>query len=215
MNPSRSRARIALWEHTHWMLFALLASLFRSDTESALAGRLRHRDPDAVAELYDLYGRVAYSVILRIVRQPETAQDLTQEVFLRAWTRIAQFDPEKGSLYTWLLTIARRQAIDYVRSLDARVEQATSTLQPDRASSADVEREVSDADSARRVRIALEKLEPQKRQLLELAYFEGLSQSEMAERTNLPLGTVKTWVRGALRELRGYIGAAPVGEGAR
>ena len=196
------------------MLFAFLASLFRTDTEVALAGRLRHRDPDAVAELYDLYGRVAYSVILRIVRQPETAQDLTQEVFLRAWTRIAQFDPEKGSLYTWLLTIARRLGIDYMRSVEARVNQATSTLDHDRASSTDVEREVAGEDEARRVRAAMQKLEPQKRHLLELAYFEGLSQSEMAERTNLPLGTVKTWVRAALRELRAYVGGTPVGEGA-
>lgn len=196
------------------MLFAFLASLFRTDTEIALAGRLRHRDPDAVAELYDLYGRVAYGVILRIVRQPETAQDLTQEVFLRAWTRIAQFDPEKGTLYTWLLTIARRQAIDYVRSLEARVGQQTSGLEQDRASAVNVERDVASADEARRVRAALDRLDPQKRQLLELAYFEGLSQSEMAARTNLPLGTVKTWVRAALKELRGYIGGVPVGEGA-
>ena len=78
-----------------------------------------------------------------------------------------------------------------------------------------MEQEALDADSARRVRQALERLEPQKRRLLELAYFEGLSQSEMAEHLKLPLGTVKTWVRSALRELRQSIGASPVGEGAR
>lgn len=197
------------------MLLALLSAIFRSDNDALLTARLRNREPAAVADLYDLYGKVAYSVILRIVRHQETAQDLTQEVFLRAWTRIHQFDPEKGSLYTWLMTIARRQAIDYVRSLDARTSQATSALQPEHASAANVEQEALDADSARRVRQALERLEPQKRRLLELAYFEGLSQSEMAEHLKLPLGTVKTWVRSALRELRQSIGASPVGEGAR
>jgi RNA polymerase sigma-70 factor, ECF subfamily len=201
------------------MLLALLSAIFRSDQDSALAQRLRSREPEAVAELYDLYGKVTYSVILRVVRRTETAQDLTQEVFLRAWTRIHQFDPEKGSLYTWLLTIARRQAIDYVRSVDARVAQTTKELNRDHVAPSDVERDALNADAARRVRVALDRLEPQKRQLLELAYFEGLSQTEMAERTQLPLGTVKTWVRSALRELREAIGnpalnERPLGEGA-
>jgi len=196
------------------MFFALLAALFRSDQEQALAGRLRSRDPEAVGELYDAYGRLVYSVIFRIVRQPETAQDLTQEVFLRSWTRIHQFDAEKGSLYTWVLTIARRLAIDYVRSQEARVAQATSAIETDRASAVNVEQDVTQADEARRVQAALGRLEPQKRKLLELAYFEGLSQSEMAERLKLPLGTVKTWVRAALKEMREYVGGLPAGEGA-
>lgn len=197
------------------MLFALLSAIFRAGNDALLVERLRNREAGAVAELYDLYGKVAFSVILRVVRHPDTAQDLTQEVFLRAWTRIAQFDPEKGSLYTWLLTMARRYAIDYVRSLDARQTQSTKAIDTDHAAAVNVEREVVEADEARRVRVALGRLEPQKRVLLELAYFEGLSQSEMAERMKLPLGTVKTWVRSALRELREYIGASPVGEGAR
>jgi RNA polymerase sigma-70 factor, ECF subfamily len=197
------------------MLFALLNAVFRASDDGLLVERLRQRDAEAVAELYDLYGKVTYSVILRIVRHPDTAQDLTQEVFLRAWTRIHQFDAEKGSLYTWLLTMARRHAIDYVRSLAARVDQASKTIEADHVSPGNVEKEIVDADEARRVRLALDRLEPEKRRLLELAYFEGLSQTEMAERLKLPLGTVKTWVRSALRELREYVGVIPAGEGAR
>jgi RNA polymerase sigma-70 factor (ECF subfamily) len=158
---------------------------------------------------------LVYSVILRVVRHPETAQDLTQEVFLRAWTRISQFDPEKGSLYTWVLTIARRLAIDYVRSQDARAAQATTSIGGDRPSNVNVEQDVVASAEAKRVQDALGRLEPQKRRLLELAYFEGLSQSEMAERLKLPLGTVKTWVRAALKEMREYVGGLPAREGAR
>lgn len=198
-------------------MFAFLTALFRPGVERDLVRRMQQRDPEAVGEIYDLYGRAVYSLVLRIVRKPETAQDLTQEIFLRAWTRSHLFDGEKGSLYTWLMTIARRQALDYVRSVAGRVTRVTDGLEALELKSGDnVEEGFRASADAQRVRAAMDLLPAEKRQLLELAYFDGLSQSEMAERLKLPLGTVKTWVRLALRELRASLAQTGVArEGAR
>ena len=192
-------------------MFAFLTALFRPNRDSELMARLQARDADAVGEIYDLYGKAVYSLVLRIVRKPETAQDLTQEIFLRAWTRSHLFDAEKGSLYTWLMTIARRQALDYLRSVAGRVTRVTDGLEAMELAGRDnVEEGFRAAADAERVRAAMRQLPEEKRQLLELAYFDGLSQSEMAERLKLPLGTVKTWVRGALRELRASLSQAGI-----
>lgn len=192
-------------------MFAFLTALFRPDVERELVQRLQRRDADAVGEVYDLYGKAVYSLVLRIVRKPETARDLTQEIFLRVWTRSHLFDPQKGSLYTWLMTIARRQALDYVRSVAGRVTRVTDGLEAmELAGGDDVEEGFRAAADAQRVRAAMSQLPAEKRQLLELAYFDGLSQSEMAERLKMPLGTVKTWVRGALRELRASLAQAGI-----
>lgn len=192
-------------------MFAFLTALFRPDADRDLVRRLQRREAEAAGELFDLYGRAVYSLVLRIVRKPETAQDVTQEIFLRIWTRSHLFDPAKGSLYTWVMTIARRQALDYVRSVAGRVTRVTDGLEAlELAGSDNVEEGFRAAAEAGRVRAAMDQLAPEKRQLLELAYFDGLSQSEMAEKLKLPLGTVKTWVRGALRELRTSLGQAGI-----
>lgn len=185
------------------LLFAVAAG-----GEEALAELLRRRDPDALAKLYDRYGRSVYALVYRVVRDQGIAEDLVQETFLRVWNRSSHFDAAKGSLVTWVLTIARNQAIDYLRSVDARMARGQTELdaleQP--ALFVDMERDLLNSDRVRRVREAFARLSPNQRLVLEMAYFEGLSQSEMALRTKQPLGTIKTWVRAALQILRDELG---------
>lgn len=163
-----------------------------------------------MADLYDRFGRIAYSVILSIVRDGSVAEDLVQETFLRVWNRAQTFDGERAALGPWLLAIARNRAIDHVRSASARMERNAFELDAQEHPSlfVDMERDVFNNDHAQLIRKALAKLSENQRQVIHLAYYEGLSQSEMAERMGQPLGTVKTWVRAALKLLREEIGEA-------
>jgi RNA polymerase sigma-70 factor (ECF subfamily) len=191
-------------------LVPLLFAIFVGEGDPELARRLKRRDPQVMAELYDRYGRLAYSLILRIVRDTGIAEDLVQETFLRVWNRAQGFDEERGALGPWLLAVARNRAIDYLRSAGGRMTRNSleliETEHP--AAFGDFEADVLSQDTARRIRSALDQLAPNQRSVIELAYFEGLSQSEMAERMGQPLGTVKTWVRTALKNLREQLGAA-------
>jgi RNA polymerase sigma-70 factor (ECF subfamily) len=191
------------------MLFPLIMAIHATGGDPELVARLQRRDPQALAELYDRFGRVVYSLILRVVRDAGTAEDLVQETFLRVWNRAQGFDAEKGAIGPWLLAVARNRAIDYLRSASGRERNALEFEETDHpALYTDMEHDIVTSDSARVVMAAMEKLSPQQRQVIELAYFEGLSQTEMAERMNQPLGTVKTWVRTALKNLRNDLGVA-------
>jgi RNA polymerase sigma-70 factor (ECF subfamily) len=191
-------------------LLPLLFAAIHSEGDRTLAERLKRREPQAMADLYDRYGRVTYVLIFRIVRNAGTAEDLVQETFLRVWNRVQAFDAEKGALGPWILTVARNRAIDYLRSVDGRMAQNAFELEANEHPSlfANLETEVLNSDRARRLRTAFEKLTPNQRLVIELAYYEGLSQSEMATRMSQPLGTVKTWVRSALKALREDLGEA-------
>ena len=184
------------------LLPLLAAALLQDDSE--LARRLKSRDPRAMADLYDRYGRLTFALILRIVRNEAVAEDLVQEVFLRVWNRVHAFDHEKGALGPWVLAVARNRAIDYLRSMDARMAQRSLEIekleQPDLFTN--LEHSILNLDRVRALKGAFAKLSPNQRLVLELAYYEGLSQSEMSERLKQPLGTVKTWVRTALKLLR-------------
>jgi RNA polymerase sigma-70 factor (ECF subfamily) len=190
------------------MLFLILSALASSEDDRELIIRLKQRDAEAMSDLYDRFGRVALSIIVRIVRDMGVAEDLLQETFLRVWNRIASFDAERGALGPWVLTIARNRAIDYLRSTDWRHSQASSDLERLERPRlfVDIEEQYADRDRIRQIRDAFTKLSENQRNVLELAYFEGLSQSEMAERLKMPLGTVKTWVRTALQTLRQELG---------
>ena len=186
----------------------LLFAIYVEGDDGDLAARLKRREPTAMGELYDRYGRLAYSLIYRIVRDVGVAEDLVQETFLRVWNRAQGFDAERGALGPWLLAVARNRAIDYVRSAGGKMAKGALELEyAERpALFINFEADVLSQDQARRVRAALEKLNENQRHVIELAYFEGLSQSEMAERMGQPLGTVKTWVRTALKNLREDLG---------
>lgn len=188
-------------------MLPLLMAVQGLPEERALIARLQRRDPQALAELYDRYGRMAYSLVLRVVRDQAIAEDLVQETFLRVWNRVHSIDSGKGALGPWLLAIARNRAIDYLRSSAGRERNSVEWDEADHSPLyREMETELLISDQARRVRVAMEKLAPHYRTVMELAYFEGLSQSEMAVRMGQPLGTIKTWVRTALQSLRDELG---------
>lgn len=188
----------------------ILALELSGQHDEDLARRLQRHDPDAMKDLYDRFGRLAYSVVLAIVRDSSTAEDLVQETFLRVWNRIQVFEPGRGALGPWLLAIARNRAIDHVRSAASRMDRNAFELDVREHPSlfVDMEREVQNTDHARVIRAAILKLNPNQRKVIELAYYEGLSQTEMATRMGQPLGTIKTWVRAALSILREELGQA-------
>ncbi|MGO4884953.1 MAG: sigma-70 family RNA polymerase sigma factor [Bryobacteraceae bacterium] len=193
------------------LLLPLLLAIEFGESDADLVRRLQRRDPRAMAELYDRYGRLAYALILRVVRDGAIAEDLVQETFLRVWNRVQGFDAGRGGLGAWLLAVARNRAIDYLRSSAGRMRNTLELPETDYpALFADMEKDLLNSDRVRRVRVALEKLSENQRAVIELAYFEGLSQTEMAERLRQPLGTVKTWVRTALKSLREELGTAVI-----
>src|SRR5262249_2604953 len=152
-----------------------VALRFKDDAE--LAAKLRARDPHAMGDLYDRYGRLAYTLIFRIVRNSGVAEDLVQETFLRVWNRIQSFEPGKGSLGPWVLTVARNRAIDYLRSIDGRMSQ--NALEIDRMESpalfSNLEDRALTIDRAQRLKGAFDKLPANQKLVIELAYYEGLS----------------------------------------
>ncbi len=188
----------------------LLALEMSGQDDQNLIRGLRQKDSAAMASLYDRFGRIVYSVILSIVRDGAVAEDLAQETFLRVWNRAQTFDGERASLGAWLLAIARNRAIDHLRSAGVRMERNAFELDAHEHPSlfVDMERDVVNSDRARLIRNAMAKLSENQRQVIHLAYYEGLSQTEMAQRMGQPLGTVKSWVRGALKFLREEIGEA-------
>jgi len=186
----------------------LLALELSGEHDAELARRLQRREPNAMADLYDRFGKLAFSVIVSIVHDGAIAEDLVQETFLRVWNRIHAFEAGRGALGPWLLAIARNRAIDHIRSLSSRMDRNAYELDVREHPSlfVDMERDVLNTDHARVIRKAISNLSASQQKVIELAYYEGLSQTEMAERMGEPLGTVKTWVRTALRHLREELG---------
>ena len=194
------------------VFFPIASVLLRSKEDAVLVERLRSRDPDAMGELYDRYSRITYSLIYRVVRNQSIAEDLVQETFIRVWNRMQGFDHQKGALGSWILTVARNRSIDYLRSVDGRM--TANSLEVEKmenpAMFSSMESEIMNMDRVRSLKTAFEKLEANHRLVLELAYFEGMSQTEMAGKLQKPLGTVKTWVRQALKALREEMGEEAV-----
>jgi RNA polymerase sigma-70 factor (ECF subfamily) len=168
----------------------------------ALIERLQRREPTALAIVYALYGRKVYSLIMSMVQNAGIAEDLAQETFLRVWVKIGGFDVKRGALGPWVLTVARNRAVDHLRSLRGRWNCSSQSLQDmeDPRLFADLER--CNRISENNLGDALDKLSANQRTVINLAYFEGRSQNEIATRLGYPLGTVKTWVRSALKNLR-------------
>src|SRR5580693_9069030 len=152
------------------LAYGVFQVVLRHRDDSDLARRLRARDPHAMADLYDAYGRLAYSLIYRIVRNSAVAEDLVQETFLRVWNRAHSFDPDRGALGPWVLTVARNRAIDYVRSVDGRMSQGA--LELDRLENpilfSNFEDTALTIDRVQRLKGAVEKLSPNQRLVIEL-----------------------------------------------
>lgn len=187
------------------MLPLILSVWAKGDSDLLL--RLQRGDANALTELYDRYGAMVFRLILRIVRDAGIAEDLVQETFLRVWNSAAAFDAARGAPGPWLLTVARNRAIDYLRGKGRQNRNETELKETDLAAMfVDFPADVLNFDSARQVKRALDGLSAQQRQTIELAYFEGMSQTEIAERMGQPLGTVKTWMRRAMQQMRESMG---------
>ena len=171
-------------------------------SDEALVALVARSDDSALAELYDRYGGVAYGLARRILRDPALAEDAVQETFLAVWRSAASFIPERAKASTWILTILHRRAIDVVRHEERRrVEQLAATAEPEPAG--DVTDDVAWLRlQGARVREALRKLPDTQREALELAYYAGFTQSELAERLGEPLGTIKSRMFNGLARLR-------------
>lgn len=154
---------------------------------------------DALHDAYDDYGRLVFTVALAALGSRPEAEDLTQQVFVRAWRSRDTFDPAKGTLRVWLLTITRRAIADRVAALSRQRVADIAALRNGRAAAADLEHDAVD-----RVLVSarLDELSAQQRMVVRLAFFEDLTHTQIAERTNLPLGTVKSHLRRALAVLR-------------
>jgi RNA polymerase sigma-70 factor (ECF subfamily) len=168
------------------------------ESDDLLLRCVREKDADAMTTLFDRYGGMVYSIALRVLHDPGGAEDLLQEIFLLLWKRPESFVSGRGSLGAWLLVVTRNRAIDVLRH-----RRPTEQVEECRLSSrfnlaAEVERE----EAIQKIATALAILPVEQRTALELAYFEGLSQTEIARRTGEPLGTVKTRIRLGLMRLR-------------
>ena len=174
------------------------------EQEAAVVRQLIARDSDAMAAVYDCYSGLVYSTILRIVRDNETAEDLTQETFLRVWNRIGAFDRSRGNLLAWIAAIARNQAIDYVRSSAAvkMVHPPEDLVPPVIDHRADFEERILLRDRMRSFRGTLGRLPENKRVVLSLCFVNGMTHAEIARAVDRPLGTIKSWIRTALLALR-------------
>ena len=158
----------------------------------------------ALAELYDRYGRPAYGLALRVLRDEALAEDAVQEAFLGVWRNASRFVPERGTASTWILTLVHRRAVDLVRREERRhADPLEPAAEP---SSGSVDDEAWLRLQRERVQAALRQLPDQQREALELAYYGGFTQSELAERLGLPLGTIKSRVFAGLARLRELLG---------
>ena len=178
--------------------------------DTALIALVARRDDEALAVLYDRYSRLVFSVAMRVVGQRMLAEEITLDAFQKVWQAAASFQQERGRFVTWLMSVTRHRAIDELRRLGVRPEGSSVELDYRLDVSAARADTVEDLVYLRQVRESVRKAlaelpEPQ-RQALEMAYFGGLTQQEIAERLDTPLGTVKTRMRMGMQKLRRALG---------
>lgn len=175
-------------------------SLNSEISDLALVQSIAQGDERSLAVLYDRYSGPVYSIALRVLHDPEAAEEVLQDTFLRLWQNAHGFDPSRGSLAGWLVVSARNRAISRLRR--RRPESSDDLLEDSSMVPADFELNADVRQLESRVKTALASLPQEQRLALELAYFEGLTQSEIAERIREPLGTIKSRLRAALQTLR-------------
>jgi RNA polymerase sigma-70 factor (ECF subfamily) len=172
--------------------------------DALLLKRMAAADEQALGELYDRWVVAVHALVARIVRDPEDAEEVVEEVFWQAWRQAVRYESARGSVGMWLMTIARSRALDRLRARQRRREELLEESVIDDRPGAGADLAVNTEASERRARVlaALDILPAEQRQVLELAYFEGMSQTEIADLTQQPLGTIKTRVRLAMQKLR-------------
>lgn len=194
------------------MLFAgvQFKSVPEQPNDAALMDRLVQRDSSALEALYDRYGRQVYSLVLRILQQAANAEEVLQDVFLQLWKNAHRYESSRGPLGPWLFTMARHRALDTLRLKGEKQRHLEGELDfRDMACPAPNPEMLADRESrAARVRSVMSALPERQRRAIELAYFEGLTHSEIAAAMSEPLGTVKSWIRNGLLRLKGELEAA-------
>lgn len=171
-----------------------------ADKGAVLLTAVQQGDQDAFGKLYDQYSAAIHNVVLRIVGSSDKAEEVLQDTFVKIWRSARSYDPSKGRAFTWMVNIARNTAIDLVRTKQYQNNEAIRTLDKH------VYRLGSDEERARMDNLGIDKvlgkLKPELREMIDLAYYQGYSQQEIAEATGIALGTVKSRTRSALLELR-------------
>ncbi len=185
-------------------LLLAMASTLRTTTDDQHAlERMRRGEEGGLAELYDRHGRFVYALALRIVRDRGDAEDLTQDVFVQAWTHADRFDADRGQVVAWLMNMARTRAIDLLRRRRVRPQPAGDDAAIDTTDLTPAQDVLLDwSRRAEAVQQAMSSLPMLQRMAVELAFFEGLSHTEIAEQLEVPPGTIKTRVRQGLLKLR-------------
>jgi RNA polymerase sigma-70 factor (ECF subfamily) len=183
------------------------ASKQLDDTSGDLVRRLRQHDPASIGDLYDLYGRFLFVLVVRIVRNPGAAEDIVQEAFLRAWNRSNQLSDDYTSVAPWLASIARNCALDYLKSSQSRLS-AQVPMQDADFPAVHIEPGIMASDRTRLIEESFRTLSENQKRVIQLSFYEGLSHAQIAERLHRPLGTVKGWARSAISRLRGQLDAA-------
>ena len=175
-------------------------------SDEALVALAARSEQTALAELYDRYGRTAYGLALRVLRDQALAEDAVQEAFLTVWRTASRFMPERGKASTWILTLVHRRAVDVVRREQRR--RADSLEHAPEPGTGGADEEAWLRLQRERVQTALRQLPDQQREALELAYYGGFTQSELAERLGQPIGTIKSRMFNGLTRLRELLGDA-------
>jgi RNA polymerase sigma-70 factor (ECF subfamily) len=174
--------------------------IVRSDAadDMRLVSRIRAGDQQGMSELYDRYSKVVYAVALRVLQDTGGAEDILQDVFLQLWRNSDAFDASRGSLAAWLAVISRHRAIDRLRKRHPETDIEECVI----AGGPDLRDEAEHKLVIEKVRGVLAEMNPEQRKVLELAFFQGLTHTEIAAKTGEPLGTVKTRIRSGLQFLR-------------
>ena len=176
-----------------------------------LIQQVANQDREAFGQLYDRFSTLVFTLAMRMLKARSDAEDLLQEVFVQVWRQAQSYSAERGSPEAWIVNIARSRAIDKIRSIRRRERSLVLTDDPSRAESSDnVESSAAESETRLAMNSALANLPEAQRKVLELAYFGGLTQTEIAERLAEPLGTVKTRMRSGIQRLREMLGTQAV-----
>ncbi len=196
------------------MLFFILSAIGKFLTQNNsrdrdLMQRIASKEPEALSVLYNHYNKLLFGLLKSILKKTEEAEDILQEVFTTIWEKADQFDVERGTAYTWIVSLTRNKAIDRLRSKVYKEQKKQSTSLNDDEVFHPLYSEENNplentilSDRAKRVYEALQKLSEKQRVVIQVAYFDGLSQSEISDEYDIPLGTVKTRMRDGMLKLR-------------
>lgn len=198
------------------IIFTILATIGKmrhgnTDDEIELMRRIKARDADALEELYELYNRLLFGMVISIVKKREEAEDLVQEIFVKVWNNADSFNEDRGNVYGWIVTLARNQAIDRIRSKGYKTQQKQSvsihnplfSLEGDHH---DPMETTIFSDRAELVKKALEQIPEEQSEVIKIAYYREMTQSEIADYLSIPLGTVKTRTRQGMIKLKRILG---------